>query len=317
MAGLVGLMRDAECDKSFTRSDALAKHMRTVHEPDPTRLPEHTPSTKGKSGVKLRLTNGSASSKAAQVAADAATAPTVDEDGNPIEPSPASDNITYIPAHHPITGQPGFMIHYPPDIQFTHWESAIPADELMRLLRRQLLWAQREQDELKKETEALDRIRREEWTLKEILLEGVMESELARADRLGFLDSVDDDIINEMERDVDPSRNTPWIGPKPTWRRRGKSPINEVAMAEASTPVRPEDGTNQHSPSPPDTGKSGGFDGDNDPYDNYLAGRMAEYEQRERMRSMQSTPQKAAAKEREFAEADAVGALMGMSGGVK
>ena len=85
-------------------------------------------------------------------------------------------------------------------------------------------------------------------------------------------------------------------------------------MDAAETPA----GEAQRTPSPPPTGHSGGFDGDADPYDNYLASQLAAYEERERLRSLQNTPQnqnqRASSAQTREKEADAVGALMGMSG---
>ncbi|KAK4507176.1 hypothetical protein PRZ48_000910 [Zasmidium cellare] len=297
-----------ECDKAFTRSDALAKHMRTVHEPEPAKggpasVNEPTPS--GKKSLKIKLTNGSGA-KAPSTPQD--MGPTHDEDGNEVDPSPVNDNITYIPAHHPITGQPGFMIHYPPDIHFTAWESSITADQLMRLLRRQVHWAQQEGDTLRQEIEQMEAQRREEWTLKEILLEGLLEADLAQAEKDQLLRNVDGRVREAMQRDVEPAKKLEWTGGEPAWRRE-KQGGDEM---DVDTPA----GTRRNSPSPPPTGVSGGggFDGDADPYDNYLATRMAEYEERERLRSMQNTPAKAA-QEQQAAEQDAVGALMGLKGG--
>ncbi|KAK5120569.1 hypothetical protein LTR85_006225 [Meristemomyces frigidus] len=331
-----------ECDKAFTRSDALAKHMRTVHEPEQPRGAATTtsaalnePTPPGKKGVKLKGTNGSSTpSKApptpttsSDLAGTGPLGPSQDEDGNEITPSAANDNITYIPAHHPITGQPGFMIHYPPDIQFTAWESAIAADQLMRLLRRQLRWAEQEQAELRAECEDLEQKRREEWTLKEILLEGVMEAEWARGEREGLLRDVDQQVRDVMEQDVQPSKQLAWTPTTPDWRRARPPPLpstlpfahqqsSHMDLDGAETPVR-----DQQSPSPPPTGRSGGFDGEGQPYDNYLNDRMAEMErlraeaQRHRNGSLGETPQKMLQQEEADAEADAVGALMGMSGG--
>lgn len=267
-----------ECDKAFTRSDALAKHMRTVHEPEAAKgagaEPAPTTTAKGKSG-KGKLTNGSA--KAAPAAQEQGLGPTHDEDGNEVDPSPVNDNITYIPAHHPITGQPGFMIHYPPDIHFTAWESAISADQLMRLLRRQVHWAQQEGEELKHEVEALEQQKREEWQLKEILLEGVLEEEISLAERRNLLKDVDERVRWAMQNDVQPAKQLAWVNGEPRARRKQhKSP---------QVHADPE-----RTPSPPPTG--GGFDGEKDPYDNYLDAQMAEYEERVRMRSVQNTPAK-------------------------
>ena len=375
-----------ECDKAFTRSDALAKHMRTVHEPEQPRgaAPvDQTPSggKKGGGGLKIKMQNGltnKASSALGTPAADpsasssAPVGPAHDEDGNEIAPSPANDNITYIPAHHPITGQPGFMIHYPPDIQFTAWESSINADQLMRLLRRQLHWATSEQEELRRECEVLEQKRREEWTLKEILLEGVMEGELAKGDADGMLEDVEAKVRERMEGDVEGAKGLSWVPEPPIWRRDGfqrrpkshptaagdeggdsgereqdglpfTTPLHNLphnaplpdAPSAVHTPAAQQPRT--RTPSPPATGQSAGFDGTGDPYDNYLEDRMAGMErlkaERDKARSLQATPN-VEADEREAAvegklkeagdkgreeqaeaEADAVGALLGMSGG--
>ncbi|KAF1826081.1 uncharacterized protein K489DRAFT_294274, partial [Dissoconium aciculare CBS 342.82] len=164
----------AECDKAFTRSDALSKHMRTVHEPDLSKnaaAPEPTPTSR--KSIKLKLANGN------KAAAKPVEPPVIisTEELQSSDPRDQNNNIRYVPAFHPVTGQAGFMIHYPADIVFSSRESDMAANDLMRLLRRQLHWAQMEADELKQELEELERIKREEWTLKEVLLEGLMDSE--------------------------------------------------------------------------------------------------------------------------------------------
>ncbi|KAF2214861.1 hypothetical protein CERZMDRAFT_95246 [Cercospora zeae-maydis SCOH1-5] len=275
-----------ECDKAFTRSDALAKHMRTVHEPEPARGNAADPaaSTTGKGKGPKAKSNGSTKGQHVQD-----MGPTLDEDGNLVDPSPANDNITYIPAHHPITGQPGFMIHYPPDIHFTAWESSISADQLMRLLRRQVHWAETAREELKKQVDELEQQKREEWELKEILLEGVMEASLAQAEQEQILRNVDDRVRDAMVQDVESAKNFSWTKGEPQWRTKPAALKRGGPSSET-----PENLHANRTPSPPPTGMSGGFDGDDDPYDNYLAGQMAEYEKRERIRSMQNTPANAA-----------------------
>lgn len=303
-----------ECDKSFTRSDALSKHMRTVHEPEPARGsvfvdPPH-PKVRGSSKDKPP-TNGSTLPNKKPPPQDLVGVPTHDEDGNPIDPSPISDNITYIPAHHPITGQPGFMIHYPPDIHFTAYESAINADHLMRVLRRQIAWASKEGEQLKVEVDELEKIKKEEWLRKEVLVEAVLEGELSNADRKGLLQRVDRQVEQAMEADTQPAKALPWKGEKPLWLRRKRN-------HDLQAPPPPMNGTPQEDdgePSPPPTGASGGFEGEGDPYDNYLQGMMAQYEKK-RQQSAQNTPTKGES-EQQAAEADAVGALMGMSGGAQ
>nr|POE47870.1 ino80 complex subunit 1 [Quercus suber] len=278
-----------ECDKSFTRSDALAKHMRTVHEPEQLKAgaaaAADSPAPTSRKG-KAKLANGLSKSSLLSVPDPASHPPTYDEDGNPVEPSQPNDNITYLPAYHPVTGQPGFMIHYPPDIHFTSWESSINADQLMRVLRRQLHWARKESEQMKRDLEQLEQLRREEWTLKEILLEGVMDAELTRGlldERLR--DSISAPVSERMARDAAPSKRLMWSGGKPDWRRG----LRTLAAADGLMSARPGNATDhddpkdpataaaaERTPSPPGTGRSGGFDGDQDPYDNYLSGIVAQ-----------------------------------------
>ncbi|OQO12132.1 hypothetical protein B0A48_02772 [Cryoendolithus antarcticus] len=304
-----------ECDKSFTRSDALAKHMRTVHEPEPARLntaldlplpPKKT--TKGpkpSNGTKLPHSDGP-------------HVPTHDEDGNPVDPSPPNDNITYVPAHHPVTGQPGFMIHYPPDIHFSTQESAINADHLMRLLRRQIHWASQEGEQLRRDNDDLEKLKRHEWEAKEILLEGVLAAELSRAERDGLLQSLEANVTESMQADAEPASHLRWNRTPPVFQRRQSSSTGPAHLNLPATTTPTQDPSK--TPSPPPTGASGGFEGEGDPYDNYLEGMMAQYEKRQRAasnRSMQlETPVKAeadsGAREQGAHEADAAGALLGL-----
>ncbi|KAK5691183.1 hypothetical protein LTR97_011835 [Elasticomyces elasticus] len=384
-----------ECDKAFTRSDALSKHMRTVHEPEMPRglaVPDNPPPTvvskPGKAGKQPKATNNG---NAINIKPDPLTPHSAT---NPNEPSPASDNITYIPAHHPITGQPGFMIHYPPDIIFTAWESSIPADQLMRLLRRQLHWAEKEHRELEAENAELERRRREEWELKEVLMDGVMESEWARAQRSmmdateeqdmmgerGLLDDLPPNVRETMEADVD--KGLRWGPQEPPWRRRRTGPktlreryreavdrmnadvdqedaaqtrqgyedaiarlradgeaederldaehergMRERAQRQGYRPETPgndgdedsdeEEGDGEAELEPPPTGRSGGFDGERDPYDNYFEDQEARFEQlraeRERAKAAQMRIEEGNGGKGD-AEMDAVGVLMGMGG---
>lgn len=277
--------------------------MRTVHEPEPGKgLGEGAPITSGKGKNKIKLAALTGNSK--PPIAEEYTGPVYDEDGNEIDPSPPNDNITYIPAHHPITGQPGFMIHYPPDIHFTAWESSIPADQLMKLLRRQLHWAEKDGAVVAKELEELEKQKMEEWMLKEILFEGVMEAEMADAAKDDLLRDVEQKVQEAMLEDTLPAKQLSWTHGEPAWRRRDAPAMDWEREAEAENRS-----ASHNSPSPPPTGASGGFDGEEDPYDNFVKGQMAAYE--ERMRSMQNTP----ASKQNAAEADTIAALVGMAGG--
>ncbi|KAF2234945.1 hypothetical protein EV356DRAFT_523540 [Viridothelium virens] len=208
-----------ECDRSFTRSDALAKHMRTVHETEPPRpsdpIPKHhpshpshslppgttsTPTSSSTKPTRLRLVlnnnhNQQSSSSGSggggpptkreslpptPTSAAAASGPTTlsthDAARDPDEEDPSDpNNIAYLPGFHPLTGQAGYMIHWPADIQFSEHEKQMRADQLRQVLRRQLEWAEREREALRQECEGLERVVREEWVGKEGVLENVME----------------------------------------------------------------------------------------------------------------------------------------------
>lgn len=285
--------------------------MRTVHEPEPARGSTFLDPTAMKKAQKSKLSNGASKS----TPQDMTGVPNHDEDGTPIEPSHPNDNITYIPAHHPITGQPGFMIHYPADIHFTTFESAVEADHLMRMLRRQIVWAEAEADKEKEGIEYLEKVRREEWAMKEVLLEAVMASELSHADQEGLLQQVDARVEAAMEKDTEPAQRLNWNGPKPIQRRRKAPRADREVKSAVQTPGGANDDEDEDDVgSPPPTGASGGFEGEGDPYDNYLEGMMAQYEKRQQA---ESTPMKTeeTAETEAAAEADAVGALMGLSGG--
>ncbi|KAK1061003.1 hypothetical protein LTR74_011463 [Friedmanniomyces endolithicus] len=336
-----------ECDKAFTRSDALAKHMRTVHEPE---LPRGAatgtttdaptlPSSKTNKSKSNKSTNGTSSLLPHLKPQPSLHQPPLishDEFGQAIlSPSPATDNITYIPAHHPLTGQPGFMIHYPPDIHFSDWESGIPADQLMRLLRRQLHWAEREGRDLGIENRNLEVERRDEWIDKEILMEGVMECEFARG-----VDG-DAELMGErgrplreaLGRDRAPSLGLDWSPERPDcleegWRRTrnrlwreeaGLEEAREEALIFGRDPSTPDDreesgGSSAGAASPPPTGRSGGFEGEREPWDNYYEDQMAHFEALKAGRERERKAEAEGRDGRQEAEMDAVGVLMGMSG---
>ncbi|OAF62821.1 hypothetical protein VC83_00983 [Pseudogymnoascus destructans] len=147
-----------ECDRSFTRSDALAKHMRIVHETEALRPSDPTPrsilpksmqpqATKGSSRLKIIIKNqGTRGSDGGQSPA----------------PRRGHDGLT------PLTVDDGFTLD----------ELALGTKELWRLLRRQAHWADEEAESLKQEIETMNEIRDKEWLEKEILLDQVINNEM-------------------------------------------------------------------------------------------------------------------------------------------
>lgn len=253
--------------------------MRTVHEPEPakgagpnTSAFLEPPDIAKKPQVKP--SNGTAPRQTPQFAYDA--------DGQEIDPSIPNDNITYIPAHHPLTGQPGFMIHYPPDVRFSTWESTIRADELMHVLRHQLKWAEDEGKTLEQENAKLERIRREEWSLKELLLDRLTTSEQARAKRSRPA-RIPQPKLHETVENVPEAEAPKRKRPAAARRSRAKEVKTEPAeMTPIQEPIVDDvDVYGEPETSPPPTGASGGFDGDQDPYDNYVQGLMKKMHERQ------------------------------------
>ncbi|KAJ9628073.1 hypothetical protein H2203_003295 [Taxawa tesnikishii (nom. ined.)] len=233
-------------------------------------------------------------------------------DGAVFDLSHDNDNIVYLSAYHPITGQPGFMITYPPDIAFSQFESEIPADQLMRLLRRQLHWAQQESEELKAEIEMLEGIRREEWIKKDLLLDNVRDAELAVGKARGY---VQDGLANDMERDIETAKGLKWSGEEPWWRK-GDDGADEGGDADV-------EGEASRAGSAAYAGLPIGFDRararNEDSMSEDEDGEDEELEQREdsadrRMDTTEDGGEQSARAERDD-DMMAVGALMGLSAG--
>ncbi|KAF2264573.1 hypothetical protein CC78DRAFT_533158 [Lojkania enalia] len=231
-----------ECDRSFTRSDALAKHMRTVHETEALRpsdpVPKHHSSNPSNKSQRLRLVlndrrqaeKGSTPASPSSHPPNSATVPMS------ADAEYAHNNVVYM--QDPSSPNAPNTVTFPPDMNFTERELSLPAPELFRLLRRQLLWATQEGEQLRAEAEALEKQRGEEWIAKELILENVMEGELARTQRQRIEAGVDDvESLGLLEEDVLPSKKLniqPRAGKTPWWR--------EEAQVKKSVEVRdPED----------------------------------------------------------------------------
>lgn len=72
---------------------------------------------------------------------------------------------------------------YPPELGITDAEEALGPQQLFRLLRRQVHWAEQNSDELKKEVTLLEEIRRREFVEKEILIDAAIQLDLAHTAR--------------------------------------------------------------------------------------------------------------------------------------
>ncbi len=152
-----------ECDRCFTRSDALAKHMRTVHETEALRPSDPVP--KGHSEAASRAVGGSGSNgslkriklivnngdRPKSVVGELPPLPT---NGIPDENGEAGAiEMDSLPFVLPIPCE-----YYPSDVSdaLDDHELALPPSQLYRLLRRQIHWAEQEGDELTKQLDMVE-----------------------------------------------------------------------------------------------------------------------------------------------------------------
>jgi hypothetical protein len=143
-----------ECDRSFTRSDALAKHMRTVHETEALRPSDPVPKSMqsgptGKTG-RLKIIIKTPQSHGQQ-----------DDDEN----------------GHGDETNPEYFTVLSEEI-FDTEELAMPVDKLYRKSHWELKWAEEINESLKKECRELEAAYFKEWLEKEVLLSQVIKSEV-------------------------------------------------------------------------------------------------------------------------------------------
>ena len=193
-----------ECDRSFTRSDALAKHMRTVHETEALRPSDPIPKNHsealareagkangGLKRIKLILNNGE---KPKPVISDPPPLPVGDVKNEEGEGEPI--DVDDVPFQLPVP-----LDYYPPDVatQLDGHDLSMPPSQLCRLLRRQVHWAEQEGKQLDKDIEHAfaesdaenasslmllineskgDKARRAGWKQTEQLLDAVLDKEI-------------------------------------------------------------------------------------------------------------------------------------------
>lgn len=229
-----------ECDRSFTRSDALAKHMRTVHETEALRpsdpVPKHHSSNPSNKFQRIKLVLSGASKPSSDRALSTPASPPAHPSAPhiPTDADYAHNNVTYV--QDLAAANPQTMVQFPPDLSFTPAELALPADALFHSLRRTLLYATEEGERLRKEADALEKLRKQEWDRKEVLFENYMEMQLSTAKR-DRLERGEPDIegFEAAEGDVAPSRKLkihPVDGRVPWWRDEWESKVARPVKAE-------------------------------------------------------------------------------------
>ncbi|KAJ5098914.1 Zinc finger C2H2 [Penicillium argentinense] len=158
-----------ECDRNFTRSDALTKHMRSVHETDTLR-PSDNKTTSGALGsvagtpaskfqrIRLKLTGPKDIISEADHSGDSTVSA-------PLLPESDLDDNT--------------MPEFGPELGFDEDELKLPPRELYRLLRRQIRWAEKESTELRAQWDIIRPLRENAWHEKEAIFDDLIHAELA------------------------------------------------------------------------------------------------------------------------------------------
>ncbi|KAF3932272.1 hypothetical protein ABW19_dt0203964 [Dactylella cylindrospora] len=161
-----------ECDRSFTRSDALAKHMRTVHETEALRPSDPIPKSHPNHPLNISAHLHDHIEHDKDEYSSSSPSP------QPPDSDEEEDGPNGTLANGKEKKQKEDVNYYEPEDGFDVDEAKLPPSELYRLLRRKLAWAQEETAELEAEKKMLEEKRRQAWVKKEMLLEKVLESEL-------------------------------------------------------------------------------------------------------------------------------------------
>jgi hypothetical protein len=236
--------------------------MRTVHETEALRpsdpVPKHHSSNPVNNRQRLKLVLNSGDKKLSQEKGSTPGSPSSHShppNSATVPPAPASDgdyahnNVIYLQDLASLNAPT--MVQFPPDIDFTHEELRLPAPELFKLLRRQLLWATQDGEQLRAEAEVLEKQRKEEWEAKELLVENYMEAQVAAELRRRAEQGLPDfEALQQIQEDVVPARKlriSSKDGKQPWWRdpnaQLRTQQIKEQGPARKSHPadIRHED----------------------------------------------------------------------------
>lgn len=223
--------------------------MRTVHETEALRpsdpVPKHHSSNPQNKAQRVRLTfKASASTNGDLITKVEAPKSIKSNTSAPPSPSTAPtiapadhdyeySNVLFLPS--PTGSAQEMFKQFPPDIHFTEPELSLPAPQLYNALRYQLQELNAESEELRKELEFLDARRKHEWTAKELLLENVLEGDLAvEARRVGpYMASEGAMVMRMMKEDLQPALNLDYSGDNiPWWREQGALSMGNLQLAE-------------------------------------------------------------------------------------
>lgn len=151
-----------ECDRAFTRSDALAKHMRTVHQTEDLRPSDPV--------SKAHQSAGAVPGKTGKITKIVLKTPqsysATHEDAG--DDSSAKDDLSE-DMFTPVTEEAGF----------TPEEVAMPIERLAKLCKLQVKWAEQESESIRQECQIWEQIYKTEFEEKEALFEQMVQVEQA------------------------------------------------------------------------------------------------------------------------------------------
>ncbi|KAI2790140.1 hypothetical protein POX_d05645 [Penicillium oxalicum] len=158
-----------ECDRNFTRSDALTKHMRSVHELDNMRPSEVKAAALGSATG----ATGTPISKPQRIRLKL-TQP-AKEHGGDADHVNESISTTAVGSD---DAEEASASEFGPELGFDERELAMNPRDLYRLLRRQLNWAEKDKAQLETHWSQLRQKREQAWLEKEAIFDDVIDAEL-------------------------------------------------------------------------------------------------------------------------------------------
>ncbi|KAI1000310.1 hypothetical protein K3495_g7885 [Podosphaera aphanis] len=207
-----------ECDRSFTRSDALQKHYRTVHETEALRPSDPIPKS-------MQSSNKTSKQKS------------ISKTQRQLE-----EEVSSTPVDGMSTKSIGCTTPYPSELGFTAMEEDTRPKELYRLLRRQVHWAEEEAEILQYSCHVLEDLRKKEWLEKEILLDQALKVDINWQERRRIVLSQHSELPSvgtkiRGERAVSKkfiSTKFDYSSPGPTTQIKGQPVEREAAAVLAS-----------------------------------------------------------------------------------
>ncbi|KAL1966510.1 hypothetical protein VTN77DRAFT_4432 [Rasamsonia byssochlamydoides] len=208
-----------ECDRSFTRSDALAKHMRTVHETEALRPSDPVPKNQTLSSLSAAATP---TTKVQRIKLKLSSQPK-EEGGEQnininVNGEGAGAGATAIDPED-LDSIP--LPEFGPELGFDEHELSLRPKELYRLLRRQIHWAELENAKLRQQwEEEIEPQRFEAWRAKEAIFDDLIEAEM----RLH-------NVLMEQQHDSSSNNNNNDAGIVPNGQQNGVQSTRTQAVS--------------------------------------------------------------------------------------